>query len=278
MSIIKKSLILVISFLLIFSFTLTLTVNSLTPGRAYQEEDYIKYIIGEGDTFYRLSRKFNISVNQIQELNPNLDPHSLQIGEEVLFSIGDFNYHVVEKGDTLWKISQHYNYALNSIIEYNEPINPSYLLPGEVIILPEAPPTVDSVLYFLRYTQEDAFLVPERREIPVETNFYKSIIEELIKGPEGEDMYMPIPPETQVLSLIVDNGTANVDFSEEVKGANVGGEGEYLLIQAITNSLTEYREIEEVNIYIGGRFGDTIGGHIELNRSFGRDLEVVRYY
>ncbi len=267
-----------ILFLIIFLLIFSLSVSSLTPGRVYRDDNQIIQIIGRGDTLFDISQKFNISINHIKELNPDVVSESLQLGEKIKVDIGgNRDYHIVEKGETLWEISNQYNYALNTIIKTNMLDNPSYLVPGEIIILPEERPVVESVLYFSKYTDREAFLVPEKREIPVKTNFYKSLLEELIKGPVNENIYMPVPRETEVYSLVVKNGVAYIDFSSDIQKANIGGKGEFLLIKAISNTLTEYREINGVKIYIEGRANDTIGGHIILDTIYQRDLEITRH-
>ncbi len=48
-------------------------------------------------------------------------------------------------------------------------------------------------LYFAAYTDTEAYLVKETREIPVSKEFYKSVLEELIKGPESSELYPTSP-------------------------------------------------------------------------------------
>jgi LysM repeat protein len=43
-----------------------------------------KYTVQEGDSFYTISRQFNTSISEIQQLNPNLDPSNLTPGTTVI--------------------------------------------------------------------------------------------------------------------------------------------------------------------------------------------------
>ncbi len=228
----------------------------------------------------QLSNRFGVEIEEIIALNPDLDEQNLVVGDEILISISDdINYHIVQPGDSIWTISQQSDFPLQDIIDYNNLVEPDLLYPNQVIILPESRRTVESNLYFLEYTQQDAFLVTETREIPIGSYLYKSVLEELITGPaKNENAFMPIPQATEILSIAINqDGIAQINFSQEIKAANVGGAGEGLLIMAIVNSLTEFREIKGVQILIENRV-DTIGGHIKLDSIYLRQLDFVRYY
>ncbi len=126
-------------FLLLFSAS----ADAVVPGHSYIENNYFTHIVEPGDTFYKISRIFNTNISTLKELNPDLDPHRLQIGDKITINI-NLDYHEVELGDTLWEISQMYNYKLDDIIAYNRMTNPDLLLPGEVILFPEKSFIADS--------------------------------------------------------------------------------------------------------------------------------------
>lgn len=42
-----------------------------------------QYTIEPGDSFWKISKKLNTSVNELQKKNPRVDPHKLQIGQKV---------------------------------------------------------------------------------------------------------------------------------------------------------------------------------------------------
>ncbi len=45
--------------------------------------DSTSYIIKEGDTFFSLSKIFNVTVEEIQEANPSINPRGLLIGQKI---------------------------------------------------------------------------------------------------------------------------------------------------------------------------------------------------
>jgi LysM repeat protein len=38
------------------------------------------HVVADGDSFYTIARKYNISISEIQQLNPNVDPQNLTTG------------------------------------------------------------------------------------------------------------------------------------------------------------------------------------------------------
>lgn len=270
----KKKLLILITLIIVFNISCV-----QTPGKIYKENNKLLYMVKQGDTLFSISNRFKNSIDEIRNLNPEINANLLQLGDIITLNIKtDLKFHIVKVGDTLWKISKKYNYPLTQVINFNNLSNPDLLIPNEVIIIPDMYKKVRSVLYFLKFTTTSAFLVPEERMIPVTHNFYSSVIEELIKGPKyNNDTFIPTIPETKVLNLYVKDSIAYLNFSEEILKASLGSTGEALLLNAITNSISEFREIKGVYILINGKSGGSIGGHIELNEPIRRDLSMVRY-
>lgn len=43
----------------------------------------IAYVIKPGDTLYIISRRYNVTIDKILQINPGVDPHNLMIGEVI---------------------------------------------------------------------------------------------------------------------------------------------------------------------------------------------------
>lgn len=41
------------------------------------------YTINQGDTFYKIARRYEISVQDLIDANPNIDPANLQVGQQI---------------------------------------------------------------------------------------------------------------------------------------------------------------------------------------------------
>ena len=146
------------------------TSHHTCPGSA------ISYIVQAGDTLWKLSQLYGISVQSIIDLNLGIDPQNLQIGSAICIPTaptvstvppvlapptpkaplsktvplpkmnlpitcpkGAFS-HTIQAGDTFWKLSQLYGISVQSIIDLNPSINPQNLQIGSTICIPTAPP------------------------------------------------------------------------------------------------------------------------------------------
>ena len=85
------------------------------------EEAKEEYIVEKGDTLYSLSKRFNISIEELKRIN-NLNDDILSIGQVLKLSNTDdneYDTYIVIKGDSLWAISKEYNIPLNELIKIN---------------------------------------------------------------------------------------------------------------------------------------------------------------
>lgn len=91
-----------------------------TPPNANQDE----YIVQRGDTLYSISRRFNIPIDRLIEIN-NLSSNIISIGQKLLLTEQEnnnekeYDTYIVVKGDSLWKIAREYNIPVNELIEIN---------------------------------------------------------------------------------------------------------------------------------------------------------------
>jgi LysM repeat protein len=105
------------------------------------------YTIKAGDTLYSLVRFFRVSLDDLLEANPYINPNSLGIGQVICIPVatppvtcgpGTFTY-TIQPGDTLYSLARRFNTTVVSIIGLNPGINPTGLLIGErICILHEA--------------------------------------------------------------------------------------------------------------------------------------------
>ena len=103
-----------------------LTNNIISIGQILylqeQNNNYDTYIVQKGDSLYSISRKFNIPVNELIDIN-NLNNLTLQINQELLVPKQDNNTYIVEKGDTLWSIAKNNNISIDKLKELNNLTN-----------------------------------------------------------------------------------------------------------------------------------------------------------
>lgn len=97
------------------------------------------YKVQRGDTLWNISKKFNISVEELKKIN-NLDSNLLYIGEELKLpsyeTVTDSNItYIVSKGDTLYSIAAKNEISVNDLKKYNN-LTSDNLYIGEELNIP----------------------------------------------------------------------------------------------------------------------------------------------
>ncbi len=140
-----------ITLFLVCLFTYLLDIQGAVPldsiGMTKQEgKFYIRYLVGPGETIYRISTKYGIPISDLLELNPQLES-GLKTGQMLLIpyapekkpapEIDDNQYHTVEKGETFFSISRKYNIPVGELLKANN----IELKAGQKIVLKKGPST-----------------------------------------------------------------------------------------------------------------------------------------
>lgn len=144
---------------------------------------------------------------------------------------------------------------------------------------PPVPEKIDVVVYYLKSSPTDFYLVREVHKLDKSSDLALTALNELVKGtPLSSGAYRVLPADTKVLGIKIDQGLATVDFSPEVLRANVGASGEALGITSIVNTLTELPNIQKVSFTVDGSVDKGLDwwGHVGLyEQPFSRDLSNV---
>lgn len=129
-----------------------------------------------------------------------------------------------------------------------------------------SPQTRKVKVFFNNSKLDPAFLCdkvfPVTREIDWTEGIGRAAVEELLKGPNTQDKsadyFTNISPNARVNSLVIENGTALIDFSEEL-GRNAAGSCRATAIRTqITETLKQFTTVNEVVISINGRTKDIL--------------------
>lgn len=102
----------------------------------------ISYVIRKGDTLYKLSRQFNVSINAIMEANPMVNVYNLMAGTLLCIPVsvpsdnvsGSTEYQV-QDGDTLGSVLDRSGVNLANFMQLNG-MNEIELLPGSTLKMP----------------------------------------------------------------------------------------------------------------------------------------------
>ena len=101
------------------------------------------YTVRAGDTFYSIARRINVTVDDLREANPNVDPDRLLIGQIICLPEAvqpipcpQNKYYIIRSGDTLYSIARRFNTTIMGMMVLNPNINPFDLRVGQRICLP----------------------------------------------------------------------------------------------------------------------------------------------
>lgn len=128
------------------------------------------------------------------------------------------------------------------------------------------------------YPDENATgLVAVEKSIKDTDNKYQAAVEALMAGTEKKGLANVFPKKAKLLQVTVSGKVAKVDFSRELQKNFVGGStGEEMLIGSVVNTLTEFPEIQKVQILVDGQEVETLSGHMDLSQPLPRMTELLK--
>ena len=97
------------------------------------------YTVEKGDTLYSISKKYNIPIETIKEIN-NLKDNNLSIGQKIYFSYNidiPTKKYIVKRGDTLYSIAKENNTTIEKIKNINN-LKSNILIINQEIKIPES--------------------------------------------------------------------------------------------------------------------------------------------
>ena len=112
------------------------------PGVAPSDQTNITYIVQKGDTLYSIANAYNISLDELVDLN-DLINSDIYPGQELIISSTNNevvenptdNLYVVVSGDTLWSIARKNNISVSDLLKANN-LTSNFLSVGQVLIIP----------------------------------------------------------------------------------------------------------------------------------------------
>jgi len=126
-------------------------------------------------------------------------------------------------------------------------------------------------------TKDAMYLVAEHYVVPKNTHPAQTAIELLVAGTKNADLVSVMPAGTKLRHISIKDQIAYVDFNENLVKNNTGGSAsEMLLVAAIVNTLTEFHDIQKVQIMVAGKKIDTISGHMDTGEPLSRSEKIIK--
>ena len=94
------------------------------------------YIVKNGDTVYRIARRYSTSAESIISANQLQNPNLLPVGQALIIPNGETRY-TVRRGDSLYSIARRYGTDLQRLLAANPQItSPNRIYPGQIVVIP----------------------------------------------------------------------------------------------------------------------------------------------
>ncbi len=115
------------------------------PPTAVSGAEVTYYTVQPGDTLSSIARRFNITVEALMRANDIPNPHSIDVGRELVIpkagegppTPGGGRVHIVQPGENLFRIALRYGVTIEDIVRANDDIvDPRYIYVGQRLTIP----------------------------------------------------------------------------------------------------------------------------------------------
>ncbi|QQO10179.1 GerMN domain-containing protein [Breznakiella homolactica] len=158
----------------------------------------------------------------------------------------------------------------------NQPAQPS-VKPQDPPAAPPAEQLRSRTMYFMRVDGDGTIVrTKSERKLPASDSPMVDTLQALLAGPSAEEqrrgLVSLIPQGTRILSATIRGSTAYISFSEEFQFNTFGAEGYTAQLRQIVWTVTEFPNINDVQILLEGRRLDYLGEGIWIGSPLSRDM------
>jgi hypothetical protein len=171
---------------------------------------------------------------------------------------------------------------LARVLRTNEPVPAADAGPPPQQTAPSPTPAVPRISATLFFASEDGRrLVAVQQEVPLAEGAVaqaRALVEAQLAAVPPAPLSSTIPQGTTLRGVFVsDRNEAFVDLDVAVRDKHPGGSmNELFTVYTIVNAITtNIRDIESVQILIGGREVDTLAGHVDLRRPLRKNETLI---
>ncbi|MDR0495035.1 MAG: GerMN domain-containing protein [Treponema sp.] len=138
------------------------------------------------------------------------------------------------------------------------------------------PETRDRIVYFIQEGNggADLQLVKASRKLEISNSPLLDCLNAVLAGPNAEEkkrgFITCIPPNSRIISARVDNNTVVLNFNEEFRYNTQGREDSIAQLRQIVWTATEFSNVNEVQIQIGGKTVDFLTEGVSIRNPIKR--------
>ncbi len=126
-------------------------------------------------------------------------------------------------------------------------------------------------------SKDGLHLIPEVRSVSKNDAPAQTALELLAAGPKDPALVKIMPLGVKLRSLTIRQHIAYADFNSKLVENNPGGSShELLLVAAIVNTLTEFPNIEQVQILVDNQVRATLSGHVDISEPLSRSENIIK--
>ena len=92
---------------------------------------YNTYIIEQGDSLYKIARKYNINPELLASMNGLDEDDYIYPGQEILIPKSGYSYYITKDGDTVETVLRTFNTTREDFYKHNPTL---YLLSGQLLV------------------------------------------------------------------------------------------------------------------------------------------------
>jgi len=137
----KKNFYNILFFVFSLCFVNFVTAQDINyPKKVINGKEYYEYPVQKSEGFYSISKKFNVTQDEIKQVNPGTEKGLID-GMVLLIPVkkDDFILHKVEKKETLFSLTQKYNITYDELYALNPQLKKDGLKSGTEIKIPKKP-------------------------------------------------------------------------------------------------------------------------------------------
>lgn len=162
---------------------------------------------------------------------------------------------VIEEGAVVRAVTDEvYDELLDRMIT-DEPVD-------DPAAIDETPEALTISLFFVQTVEGQEQTIEVEREIPYTVATGEAAIEQLLQGPTAQEqargISTSIPEGTTLQSIVIQDGIATVDFSQELDADVAGSAWVTMIREQIEQTLMQFETVDEVVITINGSEQDVL--------------------